>query len=83
MLYSIFIKLRDRIQSDRVGDEVVFIFKFNCGKCSVILQDLPPELPLNFLGFIKKLPCMQASSMLKVPAISTRVSTLFATFRKT
>ena len=34
------------IQSDRVGDEVGFIFKFNCnsGKCSVILHDLPSEV---------------------------------------
>ena len=53
---------------------MVFIFKFNCssGKCGVILQDLPPELPLNFLGFLKKLPFMQACSMHKVPAVSTR-----------
>ena len=43
------------IQSDRVSDDVGFILKFNCnsGKCSVILQDLPPELFLNFLRFIK------------------------------
>ena len=32
------------IPSDRVGNEVEFIFKFNCssGKCSVIVDDLPP-----------------------------------------
>ena len=37
------------IQSDRVGN----IFKFNCssGKCSVTLEDLPPEL--NSLAFMK------------------------------
>ena len=43
------------IQSDRVSDVVEFIFKFNRGsfKCSVIVHDLPPDVSLNILSFIK------------------------------
>ena len=54
-------------QNDRVGDEVVFIFKFNCssGKCSVILQNLPSELPLNFLGFINNYPACRPATCKK------------------
>ena len=56
------------IQSGRVGDDVVFIFKFNCssGKCSVILQNLPPEMSLNFLGFIKNYPACRPAACKKL-----------------
>ena len=52
-------------QSDRVGNEVVFIFKFNCkiGKCSVIVHDLPPKFTELSRFYKEKLPCMQACSM--------------------
>ena len=41
------------IQSDRVGNDVEFFFKFTCsrGKCSVIGHNLPVRSLLNFLGF--------------------------------
>ena len=50
-----------------VGDEVGFIFKFNCstGKCSVILQNLPSEIPLNFLGFINNYPACRPAACKK------------------
>ena len=50
-----------------VGDENVFIFKFNCssGKCSIILQHLPSELPLNFLGFIINYPACRPAACKK------------------
>ena len=37
---------------------MVFIFNFNCNsrKCSVILQNLPSELPLNLPGFMNNYP---------------------------
>ena len=50
-----------------VGDEVVFIFKFNCSSeiCSVILKNLPSELPLNFLGFINNYPARRPAACKK------------------
>ena len=55
------------IQSDCVGNVVEIFFKFNCssGKCSVILQDLPPVVPLNFLGFIKNYPACRPAACKK------------------
>ena len=49
-----------------VGYEV-FIFKFNCssGKCSVTIQNLPSEIPLNFLGFINNYPACRPAACKK------------------
>ena len=64
------------------GDEVVFIFKFNCssGKCSVILQNLPSELPLNILGFINNYPACRPAALKKFLQSQLGKSSIFIAY---